>query len=247
LLHPQARNLPRLQGTLVMPKTEIMKQRAERKAARDKLEKRYEAKRAALDQAWDRVRDGRYEEAMALLEAYMAKGDEWPDYQPPYGQRGLTRLLIGDYVGAAADFRAERQLRPEAPSRHSRKWIGVALWLAGAREAACADWVYEIELLRSKQTSHTDEAGGIGVPALLWWASSHEDCIHWRDQANAAIKHLWSKSRACRESLWPGSLAPYLLGKITDLALLVAASDPNLEIQARHCCQAQFYIGAAFL
>ena len=120
-----------------------------------------------------------------------------------YVNRGITRLLCGDTQGGLADFLAHRN-RPY-PGKWQVPFVGAALWLQGQREAACEDWAYEISRRRSGELTHNDEAGGVEVPALLWWASAHEGLGEWR---KLAIQELRDRDRRNRrvKDYGPGPL-----------------------------------------
>jgi hypothetical protein len=162
--------------------------------------------------------------------------------------RGITRLLLGDAHGALDDFLEIRNGQPFMPI----SFVGATLWLQGQRVAACEDWVYEISRRRSGEITHSDDAGGVQVPVLLWWGSAHEGQGEWR---GPAVKELKDRDRNMRRrkdhypgplrrwDRWPGVLAPFLLGTSTEEALLPHLEDPNPFMAVRRC-PAHFYLGA---
>lgn len=152
--------------------------------------------------------------------------------------RGIVRLLVGEAEEALADFLTARSLPPKACVVN--EFVGTALWRQGQHEAACQDWENEIRRRRSRELTHTDEAGGVLVPALLWWASQHSGLNHWQGLADEELRHRW-RTKACQRSLWPGTLVPFLLGHTSEQELLAAASERAGILQVRRRCQAHFY------
>jgi hypothetical protein len=183
----------------------------------------------------------RYREALHLLDGYLEREQSYNSYY----LRGSLRLRTGDLEGARQDFLQYRYpktsvFRPEV------RWVGVVLWLQGKPEEACEDWANEIARRRAKEISHTDPAGGVLLPALLWWASAHPGLERWRKLAVEELRRRW-RTKWCQASRWPGPLAPFLLGQRSAEALLayVEAEFPPDWVDTR--CQAHFYVGARAL
>ena len=89
--------------------------------------------------AWQATLDGRYAEAIKLWDDITAR---YPRRGLPNGNRGITRLLLGDLHGALADFQEQRN--HQSPTRYSVESVGVTLCLLGEHEAACEDWANAI-------------------------------------------------------------------------------------------------------
>lgn len=193
--------------------------------------------------AWQATLEGRYEEALSYYGDILSQADSLGERM----NRGTTRLLVRDYKGAKDDFLTARQNQQQSPIKVVNSKIGVALWLEGQRELACVDWADEIRRRQAGEVTHTDGAGGVEVPALLWWASAHQELRQWRGLAEEELRSRF-RTKQCQRSLWPGSIAPFLLGKTLDKDFISAATLPQYpRLQARQLCQCYFYIGAVHL
>jgi len=194
--------------------------------------------------AWQAILEEKYDEALAIYSVMLQRRDGLAAHM----NRGITRLLIGDYSGAEADFRSGRNHPDRLPARMINLKIGVALWLQNQPEAACADWANEILRTRSGDITHADEAE---APALLWWASAHSELRHWRELAEEELSR--QSARADTQShRWPQMLVPFLLGAIGEERLLsgVEISTPRTtfpNLNLRRVAAARFYIGAVSL
>jgi tetratricopeptide (TPR) repeat protein len=204
----------------------------------------YKVEREENNHAWQATADKRYEEAIELYTLNLARQDRMTAYM----NRGTTWLLMGNYERAEADFRKARNHPENSFAPLTNLKVGVALWLRGLKDAACDDWANEIRRIRSKVITQSDAAGGITPIALLWWASAHPEVSSWKKTADKELRHQW-KNKTCQRNLWPGTLAPFLLGLIPQDALLNAAVESTSyePIQKRHWRAAHFYIGAKCL
>jgi hypothetical protein len=203
----------------------------------------YNAERAQESALWRDAQNGRFDEALAGCDHLLSLRDNVTLRL----LRGSLRLLTGDMIGGQQDLEIARVHPGLGQSRLMRTNVGAALWMQGKREAACQDWAEEIRLLKARIVTHTDIAGGIEPPAVLWWASAHEDMKHWRKLAEKEMKARMKTTRY-RPDDWPGPVAPYLLGETADDALLVFTS---AEQSAKNPMwaprEAHFYTGARLL
>jgi lipoprotein NlpI len=191
--------------------------------------------------AWAATLEGRYAEALQRWDTILAHDRMTLG---SFTNRGITRLLVGNLEGALADFLEVRQF-PFLP-RVQVPFIGTTLWMEGQREAACEDWAAEIARHNAGEFTHiTDDAGGIQIPALLWWASAHSSLEHWRALAVKKLRRR-AQTKQCQRSRWPGPLAPFLLGRVSNEAIHSMAADSG-GFSARARCQASFYLGARYL
>jgi hypothetical protein len=188
------------------------------------------------NRAWQAMLEGRFVDALRMLDDLDARDPGTGRYS---GNRGMTRLCLGDVDGALADFLA---LRDSFRRRVTVEFVGAVLWLQGKRQEACDDWHGQIEMRRSGVITHADEAGGVAVPALLWWASLHAGFEAWREPALEELRRRW-RTRMCRQSRWPGSIAAYLLGHLLEDGLFAAVPESHI-FRPRWLCQAHFYVGA---
>lgn len=198
------------------------------------------------NRAWAATLEGRYEEALQQWDAILARDQRSLGF---YENRGITRLLVGEMEGALEDFLEARHnpsfFRLQVP------FVGVTLWLQGKHDAACEDWANEITRRRAGEFTHvTDDAGGVEIPALLWWASAHPALDGWRKTAEAELQRR-GRTKQCQRSSWPGPVVPFLLGSTTeeDLSAAVLASySPDTGVLAAwRQCKAHFYLGARAL
>jgi hypothetical protein len=194
--------------------------------------------------------EGRYQEALQMWDEYVQRDPRAAQWNM---SRGTTRMLCGDPQGALTDFLVFRN-RPYA-GKFPLPFVGTALWLQGQRAAACEDWANELSRRRSGEFTHMDEAGGVEVPALLWWASAHAGLEEWRKLAVQELKDRDRRNRRVkdyhagplrRRERWPGVLAPFLLGQSPEEALRPHTDDFG-PYAANRRCGAYFYLGARHL
>jgi len=193
-------------------------------------------------QAWQAMLEGRYQEAVSSYNYILS-------HHESLGERmncGAARLLIGDYKGALSDFQTARFSQQQSPVKVANPKVGVALWLDGKRELACQDWSDEIKRRQAGNITHSDGAGGVEIPALLLWASAHPGLSGWTEEAVKELKSRW-RTKQCQRSIWPGSIAAFLLGHIIQEDFVKAASSEYVATTARHLCQCYFYLGATHL
>lgn len=192
-----------------------------------------------MNLAWQAMLEGRYSEALDMWKS-IASQDPSERFLM---NRGVTHLMLGQLEEALIDFSRERSnpgnVKMPVPL------IGATLWVKGDREGACDDWAYEITRRRSGEITNADEAGGVIVPALLWWASSYPQFRSWRALALDELKRRW-RTKQCQQSRWPGPVAGYLVGKLTEDALVPAMEDFR-PFRASNRCQANFYLAASAL
>lgn len=90
--------------------------------------------------------------------------------------------------------------------------IGVCLWCTGQYQAACDDWVFEIERYNRRESTYAD-FGAVTVPSLLWWASAHADLPERDRYRTIAIKTLKKRAKTRRVQRSGRSfLVAFLLG-----------------------------------
>jgi lipoprotein NlpI len=114
---------------------------------------------------------------------------------------------------------------------------GIACWLQGKQKEAVDIWRDGLK------TQYTDAAGGIEIPALMYYASVVSGDTNLEKEAISLLKKKY-KSKAVAN--FPGSIAGYLLGKLSEPDLLNSYSSlPNLK--TRILCKSYFYIAASYL
>jgi tetratricopeptide (TPR) repeat protein len=195
---------------------------------------------AEANPIWRTVIEGHYSDALERWNSLIAQ-DSRPDrYRLA---RGTTLLLLGDLRAALADFLEAR--KSMGPARPLVPLVGTALWLQGQHEEACLDWAWEIAQNHAGHLAPADDASGVQVPALVWWASAHAGLERHRFLAIAEFRRQ-ARSEGSERTTWPAPLRPFLLGMSSAEELLAAVPNPH-PFRARWLCQAHFYIGAGSL
>jgi tetratricopeptide (TPR) repeat protein len=159
--------------------------------------------------------------------------------------RAKVHFGTGDLEAARQDYLRARTAQFPLHFRPLLLEVGMLLWLQGEREAACEDWAGEIRRIRSREITHTS-AGycGLDAPARLWWASAHAELAHWRP---VAVKDLRGQMR-CKypeKERWPGTLVPFLLGRVEEKAVLSKAGRGPRA--AEQLCEAHFHLAGKAL
>ncbi len=203
------------------------------------------------NRVWQATWQGDYHNALRIYDSELVPLNE-PKVIGDMTNLGILYVLMSRFDKALEVFREARSL--PSPPAIPVPFIGAILWMQGKHEDACADWAYEIKRRRSGEMTHSDEAGGVEVPVLLWWASAHTGLEEWRKLAEQELKRRW-RAKRCQTSRWPGPLVPYLLGQTTDnapsddmlLNHVSAYSADYPRINFRYQCLAHFYLGTAYL
>jgi tetratricopeptide (TPR) repeat protein len=198
-----------------------------------------EIPKSPVDEAFGALRRGQYEHAIELYQGV-------PDYErqeKAIGGLAMAFLLLGNPERALAAFLKARETY--GPSLTAYWTVGLCLWLVGAREEACQDWHDRYTLQRKGILTHTtDEAGGVILPSLVWWASTHDGLGHWRKPAERELARKW-KSKTCQRAPWPGLLAAYLRYKVTEEEVLAATRRPTYpDAEKQYRREALFYVSA---
>jgi len=145
--------------------------------------------------------------------------------------RGLCLLNLENPEQALLDFQKLIELRQSSDSGYIG--AGIALWWMDRKTDAVRMWQNAIN------SHYTDAAGGITIPALLFFAASRLDESNLEKDS---IRLLRTKSKTKRATAWPGPVAKFLLGQITEEEFLEKAYQwPTL--QSRTLTKAHFWIG----
>lgn len=186
--------------------------------------------------------DGKIEEALVLY----SKDIEKDFSSVTFTGRGHAYLHLNELDKALADFKMAAKLREKinlGPNDGHLKMIGVALWLQGNEEEAVDMWHKLVQDHLAGKIVYSDMAGGVESGALLWFAACFEQFRHYQKVAERLLK---KKNKLKRNKYWPGPVAQYLLGNISEEDLKLAANKSN-NLKERQLCQAYFYIGAKAL
>ncbi len=187
---------------------------------------------------FDLICAGRFEEAVAACTAAMASGPQAFELQ----NRGLAYLKMGRHAEAIADFRRAAALEPEAMRTDAHeKRIGAAQWLGGREGEAVATWRSVVEDLVHGRYSHSDAGGGIQAGLLLWFGASR---LGLGPDMDHATEWLRRRARRSRLTLWPLSLARFVLDEVTEEQVRLEAAASG-SLAPRRVCQAAFYAAVA--
>jgi tetratricopeptide (TPR) repeat protein len=116
-------------------------------------------------------------------------------------------------------------------------YLGMAKWVLNDIESAIDYW------RKGLNAYYTDAAGGIIIPALLYFASVKLKDKTVKKEASRLLKKRW-KSRFSVN--WPGAVAGFLLNELDDRKFIESvSSEPTL--QRRQLCQANFYVALKYL
>lgn len=137
--------------------------------------------------AWDLIFDGRYEEALPLIEE-----------DGNLHNIGLLHLALGN-LDRAADALSKTS---QVTSAHG-EMLGVCEWLRGNFQEALAHWK------EAQNSPAQDAAGGITPPALCYYAAVRLESAEEKKLAVKALRRLWKPNRTA----WPSPIAGFLLGK----------------------------------
>jgi lipoprotein NlpI len=104
-------------------------------------------------------------------------------------------------------------------------------------------WAAGTKAMLAGRIKYTDNAGGVGIGCLLWFASIR---LNRSDMRELAEKLLVKKIKARRSEFWPGPLGRYILGQIAEDELRAKMTEAPI-LRDREACEAEFYIGTTAL
>jgi tetratricopeptide (TPR) repeat protein len=145
--------------------------------------------------------------------------------------RGTCFLGTRRLENALADFQVATELSSDNDLYPG--FIGVTYWWLGKRTEAVQAWK---EALTAE---YTDAAGGVEIPALLFFAAHRLDSKALEKQSIALLRKRW-KPRVARP--WPAPIAGYLLERISTDDLLATNQFQHPVLECRRRCQAQFWV-----
>jgi len=172
----------------------------------------------------------------AAYEAFTADIIKEPNRAPHYMNRGLCLLNMGRVEDALNDFREYIRLRSQSSAGYNR--AGVALWLMGRMEEAIDIWRKAID------TKYRDAAGGVEIPALLFFAATRRSEQTLQAEAMKLLQTKWSPHLA---KTWPGPIAGFLIGKMDEETFLVRQTYLDPVLESRRLCRAHFWVGVSYL
>jgi tetratricopeptide (TPR) repeat protein len=146
--------------------------------------------------------------------------------------RALAYMNLGDYSGAINDYSILERDYPTSDAYVIM--MGVAQWLQGDKKNAIDSWRSGLG------RGYTDEAGGVEIPALLWFASLGTKDSKLEGEALRLMKKLW---RPRIKQVWPGPIVGYLLDQVSEDDFLFRQTFQQEILEIRRQCRAQFWVG----
>jgi lipoprotein NlpI len=192
---------------------------------------------------WDHMKNGNFS---GSIEAYSLVLKEKVTTFNLFN-RALAFINSGDLSAALRDMEEAELIYCEDPYHKKnnhltdsyRNFIGVVHWIAGNPSLALTVWGDLLTDHESRKISYTDAAGGVESPCLAWLAGKTQDDSGTVMRAERFLK---KRLRAKQATAWPGAIAQYLLGNLSEEELLeLSAAAPSLA--TRHQCQANFWVG----
>lgn len=171
----------------------------------------------------------RYEEAIADFTKALRIN---PRHAHSYANRAQVRRDKGDYSGAIYDFTQAVRLNPQDSLSYrrrghlyydARRWLDALKDLSKATQLDSGLQDEDYDLLR------------------IWLITSR---LGKRDQATALLEGHFKNRPPDKMSSWYRSLGSFLLGRLSEAALIRAASDSELQKANEQKCEAYFYAGS---
>jgi len=191
----------------------------------------------------------RYSEAAAAFQTLVVQHPE----QNYYGGLGDALLCLGKFAEAVAAFRKAneikgRKLKGSSPYLNQ---IGTAMWLAGDKMGAMAEWHSAVSGILDGSILYGDLAGGANQGLLLWYAAV---TLKNSTDHGYALKYLdrLKRKKTYGADAWPQPVLMMVLGEQSfEEVLTDGIGSPNLEtclktartdlLKRRYLCQALFY------
>lgn len=148
-----------------------------------------------------------------------------PDMADAYNFMGIHQTLNGDYSGAYESFDAALELQPDYQYAYLNR--AIALQYDGKLELAIADFQ------RYQQLKPTDPF------RVIWLYLAQAE-----QSAPQALAQLAANAKVLPAEEWGSQLVAFLLGKLSESALLAKAGAADIEPQQRteRLCEAYFYL-----
>jgi tetratricopeptide (TPR) repeat protein len=177
---------------------------------------------------WDLIKLKKFEEAYSFYDNEYEKHQRKSDL----GKRAVASLNLKNYKDALKGFLELIRLN-NGDSDADYIYAGTCYWILGNKAEAINLWKEGLT------STYTDAAGGIEIPATLFFAAISLGNQELLKEAVSLLRKRWKAKSVVN---WPGAIAGYLLGKFSEQEVLEAISDhPTLRI--REMCQALFYFG----
>jgi len=181
-----------------------------------------------MSAVWQLLQDGRFEEACSTADR------EYSETQSLLALRNKVYALLRLDRNREAAILCDDIIGLDGGNSDSDYIsLGVAQWRDGRRIEAVATWQL------ASDTKHTDAAGGVDVWLLCYFAAVKLADKTLMNRSESKLKSI-GKRRSIAN--WPGAVALFILGKLTEDELLATRSEQPL-LRARQLCKAEFYIG----
>jgi len=190
-----------------------------------------------------------YSEAAEAYRIHLRQDPE----QNYHGGLGDALLCLGRFSEAVEAFRTaneieSRNLKGDQPYLNE---IGTAMWLAGERAGAMAEWHRAVSGIMDGSVRYGDLAGGATQGLLLWYGAVTLNNNREHEYALKYFRHL-QRRKTYGEVLWPRPILEMVLGERSFEQILVdGIGSPDLQtciqiartdlLKRRFLCQALFY------
>ena len=183
---------------------------------------------------WSYTMQGRYEEAIAVAERFVAEKQGLPNYSWIVANAGEVHLFAGNHEKAAAFYEQALELSPLAinqfASRAATTTLGYLYWRAGRKEEAQA--LFEKTLDRRKRNiEFVAEINGIGIPERWEYAYDIASVHAVRGERDEAYRWLFRAVMAG----YPGHQAftdPLMSGLYEDPAYKLLMQQTQMRIES---------------
>ena len=181
-----------------------------------------------MSNVWEFVKVGRYEEACAAADEEYAQ-------KPSLLVLRNKRFALMSLKRHQEAISLSRQLIENDLYSSQSDWLflGAALWLTGRCEDAVGAW------REGAKAKYTDAAGGVLSPLALLYASTRLAREDLQLESLAGLRQVAAVNSGRN---WPGPIAEFAAGDLTDQELLTVVSQVPI-LRQKQMCQAKFYIG----
>lgn len=181
---------------------------------------------------YDLIKQRKFDEALIL------SNEECESTQNQFSlaNRGYIFLCLKDYTNALNNYLNLISFRKHSSSGDFI-YSGISYWFLNQPIEAIDIWK------RGLKAQYTDAAGGVTIPAILYFSSI---ILNDEKLQNEAIKLLKKKWKSPSVINWPGAIAGYLLDEIDETSVFNSLSK-NPILRERHLCQFNFYKAVKFM
>jgi tetratricopeptide (TPR) repeat protein len=191
----------------------------------------------------------RYADAAEAFRSHLREHPE-ENYHDGLGE---ALLCLGHFAEAASSFKKALEIESSQTKGHLvfLNHIGTALWLAGDRAGAMAEWHRAVSGILDGSSVYGDMAGGATQGLLLWYGAV---TLNNRQEQEYALKYFryLQRKKTYGHILWPRPIFEMVLGEksfeqmlvdgigYADLEKCIQTARTDL-LKRRFLCQALFY------